>query len=67
MLNKLKQMKEDFISAADVAPLLGVHPQSIRSQAQSDSSKLGFPVSVIGRRVRIPRAAFINWLEGAKK
>lgn len=67
MLNKLKQSTADFLAVAEIAPLIGAHPQSIRSQAQADKDKLGFPVSVIGNRVRIPRLAFIKWMEGEIK
>ena len=32
--------------------------EAIRSQAQSDTGALGFPVCVVGRRVYIPRRSF---------
>ena len=52
-------MDKDFLTAADVAPVLGINPQDIRSQAQSDADKLGFPVIVTGTRVRIPKEGFL--------
>ena len=51
----------DFLTSADVAPLLGRDPQSLRSQAQADQSKLGFPVIIVGSRVLIPRKAFLAY------
>lgn len=65
-MEKIKSSTADFLTAADVAPVIGAHPQNIRTQAQADPDKLGFPVSVIGNRVRIPRLAFIKWVEGGK-
>ena len=53
-----------FLTAADVAPVLGCDPQSIRVQAHTAPRKLGFPVVVTGRRVRIPRQGFIAFCEG---
>ena len=54
--------KKTYLSAADVAYVLQCDPQSIRAQAQEDPSKLGFPIIVIGRRIRIPRTPFLHFL-----
>lgn len=51
-----------LISLDDAARLLGVHPQSIRGQAHIDPKMLGFPVSVIGTRVLIPKEPFYRFL-----
>lgn len=66
ILEKLSGMNKPFLAAEDLADLIGADPQCIRSQAQGDPSKLGFPVTVIGTRVRIPRLGFINWYVGRK-
>lgn len=58
-LSDITGMDKDFLTAADVAPVLGINPQDIRSQAQSDADKLGFPVIVTGTRVRIPKEGFL--------
>lgn len=57
-------MTTDTISVNEVAEDLGCNPQSIREQAQRDPSKLGFPVSVVGSRVYIPREGYNNWKNG---
>lgn len=62
MLDKLRQKQEEFLTVAEIAPILGANPQSIRSQAQCNPQMLGFPVCVIGKRIRIPKTAFLNWL-----
>ncbi len=58
-----------LIPLEDAARLLGVHPQSIREQAHRDPKKLGFPVSVVGTRVLIPKEPFYKFigLEEAKE
>jgi hypothetical protein len=58
-----------LISIDDVGRLLGVNPQSIREQAHRDPKKLGFPVSVVGTRVLIPKEPFYKFigLEEAKE
>ena len=45
-LDDLRQSAQIFVSPADVAPILQCDPQCIRKQAQTDPSKLGFPVVV---------------------
>ena len=63
-ISDLKNSAADFISAEDAAEVIGCNPQSLRSQAQADPKKLGFPVVVIGARVRIPRLGFIAFVTG---
>lgn len=46
----------------DVTDVLSCKPYSINAQAQADPKKLGFPVCIMGSRVRIPREAFLHWL-----
>lgn len=52
-----------YLTAADIAPILHCDPQRIRAQAHRDARALGFPTIRIGRRVRIPRAAFLRHME----
>lgn len=56
--------KKFFLLPYEAARLLHCDPQLLREQAHRDPRALGFPVVVIGRRVRIPRAAFMDYLEG---
>ena len=57
----------ETISVEEVARLLGVNPQSIRSQAAKDVRQLGFPASRIGTRTIIPRKAFFEWAKEEDK
>ena len=63
-LEEMKVSTKPMLTPADVAPVLGVNPYSINIQARDDPSRLGFPVARIGCRVKIPREAFIRWMEG---
>ena len=58
-LAEIRQSDAALLSASDVAEVLESDPQDIRQQAKEDPSKLGFPVVVIGSRVKIPRRAFL--------
>lgn len=63
-LEELQKDQRILVDAADVAPILGVNPQSIRGQAHLDPRFLGFRVIVIGERTLIPRKPFIEYLTG---
>lgn len=63
-ISDIEAMDKPFLLAADVAEFLKMKPQNIRCQAHADPSKLGFPVIVVGTRVRIPKDAFIKFLKG---
>ena len=58
-LAEIRQSDAAMLTASDVAEVLESDPQDIRQQAKEDPSKLGFPVVVIGSRVKIPRRAFL--------
>lgn len=61
-LSELQSSTKDFLIPEDVADLIGCKPYSINVQAKADPSKLGFPVSLIGTRVKIPRLGFLHWM-----
>ena len=63
-LSEIINSDKDFLVPADVAEVLGCKPYSINCQAKVDINKLGFPASLVGTRVRIPRLGFINWITG---
>lgn len=63
-LNELQTSDKVMLVPADVCEILGCDPYSINVQAKEDPRKLGFPVCVMGTRVKIPRIAFIKWLNG---
>lgn len=63
-LDDLKRLDREFLTPAQVAEVLGCDPQGIRVWARQRPEGLGFPVCVVGSRTKIPRIAFIRWMEG---
>ena len=62
--DEILKCDKPFLTPSDVAEVLGCKPYSVNTQAKADITKLGFPASLIGTRVRIPRIGFINWITG---
>lgn len=60
---EIERCNKDFLTPQDVSEVLGCHPYSINVQAREDIGRLGFPASLIGTRVRIPREGFIRWVK----
>ena len=61
-LEEIKKSDTLFLTPAQVAPILRTDPQLIRIVAKTNPSQLGFPVSVIKSRVKIPRVPFLRWI-----
>jgi len=61
-LSEIKASKEIFLTPNDIATVLGSDAQTIRDMAKTDQAKLGFPVTVVGSRVKIPRKPFLKWI-----
>ncbi len=59
---ELKQSDKVCVNASDIAPVIGADPAWIRYQAHTDPRKLGFPVIVYKRRVKIPRLPFLRFI-----
>ena len=55
-------LDRDYLTPAEIAGVLGSDPQTIRVAARVDPQRLGFPVVVIGSRVKIPKAAFLRYM-----
>ena len=63
-LDDLRSMDREFLTPAEVGAVLGCDPQSIRVQAATEPWRLGDPVTRVGNRTKIPRLAFIKFMEG---
>lgn len=61
-LEEIRTSPLDILTPAQVAPILGCDPQCIRVTARETPEKLGFPVAVVGTRVRIPRLSFLRFM-----
>ncbi len=64
LLAQLKATDKPFLIPREVAPLLGCKVYAVNLAAQQDPKKLGFPVCIIGTRVKIPRIPFLKFIEG---
>ena len=63
-LDEIRSSTKEVLTPADIAPVLGADPQDIRLAAKQRPNLLGFNVCIMGSRIKIPRRAFLNWLEG---
>lgn len=61
-MQEILESTEDVLTPDQVAKVLKCNSQSIRDQAKSAPGMLGFPVTVIGTRVQIPRVGFCRWM-----
>lgn len=61
-VEEVKASSAVFLNPADIAPLLQCNPNYIRLTAREHPELLGFPVTVIGTRTRIPRKPFLAFL-----
>ena len=66
-LDEIRNSTKEVLTPADIAPVLGADPQDIRLAAKQRPNLLGFNVCIMGSRIKIPRRAFLNWLEGRCK
>jgi hypothetical protein len=61
-IEEIRSSDKAFLTAADVAPVLKSTDNSIRVCARQRPDLLGFPVTIMGNRVRIPRIPFLEYL-----
>ena len=66
-LNDIQAIPRDYLVPSDICEYLGCSQYSINIQAQKEPEKLGFPVIVMGSRVRIPKKAFIHFCTYGRK
>ena len=60
-LDVIKKDTRIFVTVADIAPILKADPLYLRETARQAPEALGFPVCVVGRRVKIPRVPFLRF------
>jgi hypothetical protein len=65
-IEELKGSDKEMLTVNDISSILGCDPYNIAIQAKEDARNLtrclGFPVIIMGSRVRIPRRAFLKFL-----
>ena len=63
-LAELKELDRDVITPAQAAGILKCDPHYIRVAARQCPEQLGFPVTILWSRTKIPRIPFIRYIEG---
>jgi hypothetical protein len=61
-LAELEALPGEVLTCQQIAPILGANPATIHGQAVERPEKLGFPVIVMGSRVKIPKQPFVRFL-----
>lgn len=61
-IDEMQRSGKEVLTPSEVAQVLGAEPYAINRMARDNPSALGFPVIVIGTRVKIPRRAFLHWM-----
>ena len=61
---EIRATEKPFLIPKDLAPVLGCQPYAINVAAKQAPEMLGFPVCVIGTRVKVPTAGFLRWYDG---
>lgn len=58
----VQRVDREFFTPQDVCGVLGADPQTIRIAARQRPEWLGFPVILVGNRVKIPRIPFLRYM-----
>lgn len=66
-LAEIKASTAMWLTAQDIAEVMECDAAQIRKQAQTDPSKLGFPVCVICSRVKVNRKGFLRFIGEEEK
>lgn len=65
-LDEIKNIQREVLTPSEVASVIGCDGQDVRVAARTNPKGLGFPVICIGSRVKIPKAAFVTFMEGVQ-
>jgi len=67
-LKEIRAIPREYLTPAEIAAVFGTDPQDIRDRVWKDQKKhtnsLGFPVVIFGHRIKVPKQAFIKFMEG---
>lgn len=66
-IDEIRQSDKTMLAPTDIAPVLGCHPYSLNVTAKTNIKALGFPASLIGTRLKIPRVGFLRWYDGLQE
>lgn len=60
-LEEIINSNKMFLSAADIAVVMGSDPHTVRCTARQRPELLGFPFTFSGNRMKIPRIPFLRF------
>lgn len=60
--DEILNSKDDILNIMNVSGVLHCDSETLRLQAKNRPDLLGFPVIVMGKRVKIPRMPFIKFM-----
>ena len=63
-LDDLEKVGRDYLNPLEVAEYLHVYHQQLRKELRSNPDMLGIHTIIVGKRIKIPKAAFINFMRG---
>ena len=63
-LDDIRQLDREYLLPREVADILGTDAQAIRVWARANPEALGFPVIRVGNRIKVPKQAFLRYMEG---
>lgn len=70
-VQELEKSDKMFLTPSEVAKIIGCDVQTLRAtayqQAETGKRLLNFPVTVIGKRIRIPRIPLLKYINGETK
>lgn len=66
-LEDIEKIQREYLIPKEVAQVIGCYPYGITLAARNDPESLGFPVIIIGRRTKIPKQAFLNYMRGEQQ
>lgn len=64
---QIKALDKEMLTPMDVCGVLKCAPYNINVKVKQAPELLGFPVIMVGNRVKIPRRAFVNYIEGKQE
>jgi hypothetical protein len=70
-LEEIEAAPKALLAPGDISEYLQIDAQAFRIQAREDkknrTDSFGFPVIVIGNRVKIPKEPFVKFMKGEKQ
>lgn len=63
---EIKVSDKDFLTPADISSFIGCDPQTLRLSFREHPELIGFPCTMIGKYMHIPRLGFIRWVQGGE-